>query len=55
MKKAHCQHPLLAEHRINFYADRMLLMLAAWRGRVRVVRFLLKQVAPMSMLQMTWA
>ena len=43
VKKAHCQHPLLAEHRISFYADRTLLMLAAWRGRVRVVRFLLEQ------------
>eukprot|EP01043_Picozoa_sp_COSAG02_P055090 COSAG02_NODE_6337_length_3641_cov_1.518351_3_plen_274_part_00 len=43
VKKAHCQHPLLVEHRISFYADRTLIMLAAWRGRVRVVQFLLEQ------------
>ena len=43
VKKAHSQHPLLAMHRISFYADRTLMMLAAWRGRVRVVAFLLEQ------------
>lgn len=43
VKKASSQHPLLATHRISFYADRTLMMLASWRGRVRVVAFLLEK------------
>jgi hypothetical protein len=42
VKKEHVQHPLLASHRIRFYAERTLAMLAAWRGRTRVVAFLLE-------------
>jgi hypothetical protein len=32
--------PQLATHTLSFFADRTLVFLAAWRGRLRVVRLL---------------
>lgn len=43
VKKSYRRHPQLATHRISFYADRTLATLAAWRGRVRVLAFLLEK------------
>ena len=37
-KKAIAAHPSLPGHRIGFYAERTLAMLAAWRGRLKVLQ-----------------
>ena len=40
VRKALLTTPQLATHTLSFFADRTLVFLAAWRGRLRVVRLL---------------
>ena len=43
VKRAVAALPKLASHRISFYEGRTLAMLAAWRGRLGVLQFLVEQ------------
>lgn len=43
VKREHAMHPELHSHPISFYSERRLAALAAWRGRVNVVKHLLAE------------
>ena len=45
-KKAIAAHPSLPGHRIGFYAERTLAMLAAWRGRLKVLQHVRRHQQP---------